>query len=312
MERKQSLSRIAYLIIAHHQPSHLARLIKQLEHSDDHFFIHVDRKQSIELFQNEVMTTENIHWISDRKSIFWVGIGTVLAEVELLRAAYQYGAFDQYILLSGSDYPIKPPEYIRSFLVQEKRIFIPVQGCIYPTTDRRFSDRFNHYHFINNDFLNPRGKHSNQFFFHQVRKYLNKHPLRRRIPENIQLYQGPTWVGLTHAFVKYLFTEVAIQKLIRFYKFMYCPDEMFLPTLVKTSPYANDLYFDYEKNTDGLNWLGLFYTDWHTPNVILPKTLVEEDFTALKESHIHALFGRKFDEVKSKELLLLVDKHLLK
>lgn len=306
-----SPSRIAYLIIAHHQPGHLNRLIQRLQHSNDHFFIYIDQRQDLQKFQAAVINQENCHWILRRKSIHWVGIGTVQAELELLKEAYQFGAFSQYVLLSGSDYPIKPLPYIRSFLLNEKRIFIPVHGCIYPTADERFRNRYDRYHFLNNDYLNPRGLRSNRFPFHHIRTYLTKHPISRSIPTQTRLYQGPTWVGLTQAFVDYLFREVDTRRLVNFYRHMYCPDEMFLPSLVKNSPFEKDLYFDFEQNTEGLNWLGLFYTDWHTPHVVLPKTLDASDLDALQNSHPHALFARKFDEEKSAELLTLIDETIL-
>ncbi len=304
-------SRIAYLIIAHHQPDHLNRLIQQLQHSNDHFFVYIDQRQNLQTFQAAVTNQENIHWILHRKSVYWVGIGTVQAELELIKQARQFGEFSQYILLSGSDYPIKPIPYIRSFLISEKRIFIPVHGCIYPSEDERFRNRFDRYHFLDNDFLNPRGLHSNRFPFRHIRRYLTKYPISRSIPAHTRLYQGPTWVGLTQAFVDYLFQEVHLDQLIKFYRHTYCPDEMFLPSLVKNSPFENDLYFDFERDTQGLNWLGLFYTDWHTPQVVLPKTLDSSDLEALQNSHPHALFARKFDEKKSSELLTLIDETIL-
>ncbi len=169
-------SRIAYLIIAHHQPEHLNRFIQRLQHPDDHFFIYIDQRQDVSTFQSSVFPNENIHWIKNKKRIYWVGIGTVQAELELLKATFTFGEFNQYVLLSGSDYPIKSLPYIRSFLINEKRIFIPVQGRIHPSSDERFQNRYNQYHFLNNDFLNPRGKYSNKFPYYQIRKYLDKNP----------------------------------------------------------------------------------------------------------------------------------------
>lgn len=304
--------KIAYLVIAHSQPGHLERLINRLYHPADHFFVLIDGKQPAGPFFRGLKHYPNVHFLTDRIPIYWVGIGTVEAELILFREALRQGPFVQYVLLSGADYPIKPLAYIRNFLLNETRNFIPVHGRVHPGGPSPFSERFTRYHFLNNDYLNPRGKYRNHRFFGRVRRFLEKYPIPRNVPGTRQIYQGPTWVSLTQPFVEYVLKTVAARPgIVSFYRHTYCPDEMFLPSLIKDSPFAETNYFDFERPMEGRNWLGLFYTDWHTPDVALPKILDATDLEPLRESHPHALFARKFDEKTSADLLNRIDEQLL-
>lgn len=303
---------IAYLLIVHSQPNHLKRIIRRLAHPDDHFFVLVDKKQHAAPFQQALSGLKNVTILPQTTSIYWVGMGTVEAELALFRAAFLRGPFAHYVLMSGADYPIKPMPYIRQFLLNAGKNFIPVHSRLHPGGPSHFTSRFTRYHFLNNDYLNPRGAYRNHRFFRQVRRLLEKYPIPRRMTRSRTIYHGPTWVSLTHSFVDYVLKTVSRQPSeLAFYRHTYCPDEMFLHSLIKESPFATSNYYDFERETDGKNWLGLFYADWHTPDVVLPKTLDTTDFNALKESHPHALFARKFDEKASAGLLDRIDEYLL-
>lgn len=41
------MAKLAYLIVAHHQPPKTARLVRALDDADSHFFIHIDAKVDI-------------------------------------------------------------------------------------------------------------------------------------------------------------------------------------------------------------------------------------------------------------------------
>jgi hypothetical protein len=97
---------IAYLILAHHQPRHLGRLVEQLDDGNATFLIHVDRKSDLAPFRRAVASTRAT-FLPERLSINWGGWNMVQATLDLLKRAKSKGAGDYYQLLSDSCYPIK-------------------------------------------------------------------------------------------------------------------------------------------------------------------------------------------------------------
>lgn len=305
--------RIAYLILTYNQPAHLARLIDRLAHPDDHFFIHVDAKQPIAPFRNVLAGRPNVHVLKKRRPLWWAGLSFVRTELDLFRAAHSLSdEFAQYVLLSGSEYPIKPLDVIRETLLTSTQSFVVAHDCVHPTPVRGFTERLTRYHFV--DFLpfNPRGPYHDHAVWAPLRRWLERHPIRRRVPADWRIYSGSTWVTLRPEAVEYLLSFIDQNpNWLNWFRFTYCPEEFVLPTLLKNSPLAHTLSYDYERGDSCANWMGAFYIDWHTPHVTLPKTLDDSDFEALCAAHPQALFARKFSETASASLLAHIDARLL-
>jgi hypothetical protein len=110
-----SPKKIAYLILAHTDPEHLHRLVKALDcHAD--FYVHIDKKSSIGdfLFLKNIC---NVFLTKQRVSVTWAGISMVDAICNLIVAALaNKKSYSHFVLISGSDYPIKPAEFIVEFL----------------------------------------------------------------------------------------------------------------------------------------------------------------------------------------------------
>ena len=101
--------RLAFLIVAHRQPDHLARLVHALDGPGCHIFIHVDRKSPLPPFTAAVPKQRNVVFLEDRLEVTWGKLGVVQATLALIDLALASGrAFRYFTLLSGSDYPIKP------------------------------------------------------------------------------------------------------------------------------------------------------------------------------------------------------------
>src|SRR5437764_14304565 len=118
---------MAYLVVAHHQPEHLARLIRAMDQENSHFFIHIDQNAAIEPFEAAVPRQANIMFLHDRVPVRWGELSVVLAVLKLLGAAVGSNrAFKYYTLLSGSDYPIKDRRAIHARLQASDREFIRI------------------------------------------------------------------------------------------------------------------------------------------------------------------------------------------
>jgi hypothetical protein len=106
--------KIAYLILAHNTPRQLLRLVKALSSRSCGFFIHVDRKSNAGEFSG--IKGDNIHFIQKRVPVFRNDFSHIEASLKLLQTAFaEPCSFDRFVLLSGSDYPLRSVASIERF-----------------------------------------------------------------------------------------------------------------------------------------------------------------------------------------------------
>lgn len=291
--------KIAILIMAHHQPSHLAKLIQSLNCDWVHFFIHVDKKADILEFTRLVPKSSNIIFLdtSQRVKVYWAGYSQVKATLNLLNAARSCREyFTRFCLLSGSDFPIKSINHIKSVL-DTKKEFIRI--------DRRLGDfdSNSHYKFV-------------RYFYFMDNPLLQRigwsGKVSRQSYKKITLYHGSTWWALTNDCVDYIIKFLKNNRdYICFHQWTLSSDEIFFHSIVKNSPFASNISHDFEKSSSSgdyfkLNEHGCTYVDWNVKNVTLPKVLDVEDYNNLLNSS--CLFARKFDQIKSSYLVEMLKK----
>lgn len=112
--------KICYLILAYNDPENLYRLINRLNDRAD-FYIHIDKKSEIKEFTTLFEDYPNVTFIKDRVKVYWGGFSIVQAELNLVETALsKNNSYMRYVLLSGSDYPIKDTKEIHRFFEQNK------------------------------------------------------------------------------------------------------------------------------------------------------------------------------------------------
>jgi len=118
------MKKIAYLILAHDDATHLSNLVKAIDYQCN-IFIHLDKKSDIDTFK-QCVDLPNVIFIKDRVAVTWAGISMIDAEINLLREALKNAeAYTHVVFLSGSCYPIKPIKEIHHFFTsQPQREFI--------------------------------------------------------------------------------------------------------------------------------------------------------------------------------------------
>ena len=80
--------KIAYLILCHDDPIFIRRVsIKLTEKTENHVFIHVDAKQSIHEFAEQLERVENVHLLKSRVPVFWGGMNSIRATIKLFEAS---------------------------------------------------------------------------------------------------------------------------------------------------------------------------------------------------------------------------------
>lgn len=321
--------RLAYLITAYDQPEHLHRLIDVLDDDGTEFHVHVDQRTNITPFAAGLEHRLNVHFTKDRIPVQWMGFSQVESILLLLAQALGKG-FDYCVLLSGSDYPIKPNANIRAFYERADQEFI----TFWRLADRpSWLSKIQYYYPIDRIPIwswskNSDGDYWCRLFWGRFHKYRHWMP-RRRFPFNLVPYGGCDWWSLSEACVRHVLRFVADNPAYsRFYRHTHCPSEMFFHTIVLNSPWAQRVrtFAEYEAWSartsgedkrkemsmlpeDGFN---LRYIDWsgqRTGEREAPAVLDECDWASLMQSS--DLFARKFDSARSANLLARIDREIL-
>lgn len=288
--------RVAFLILAHHQPRHVARLAAALAHPDAQVFLHVDAKSDLGPFR-EALAGVDVTVVERRLPVFWGGFSIVAATLLLLDEAVRAGDFARFCLLSDADFPLKPPGEIVRRLLASDREFLRVAESLASGGGRAAVERR---HFNDTALLNPR-RMAGGGMRRRARRLArsavgiaNAVLPRRVFPAGLVPYKGSQWWSLTGACVAYVRDFVRRNpEYVRFHRHVHCPDEIFFHSLVKASPFAERISHDLGRPIDdGVR--GVHYVVWKSG---APTVLRERDFPALAMSS--ALFARKFVEPRS-------------
>jgi hypothetical protein len=289
----------AYLIAAHHQPKHLARLIRILDGAECAFLVHIDAKVDEEIFKDAVGGRSNVIFSRRRRKVNWGGFSQVETTLVLLSEALGLDrSFHRFCLLSGSDFPIKRNSRILTEFATTKEFM---------RVDRRLDA------YENNEHCRYVGYY---WFMDSSSRSLKRLSgrLKRKPYKHIDLYHGSNWWALTRDCVDYVLRFLASNDGYRsFFKFARCPDEIFFHSIVKQSPFASKITHDFETKFDCAEYFqpneyGCHYIDWNAKIDKLPKILDLGDFDKLLGSQ--SLFARKFDEHKSSELIARIENML--
>jgi hypothetical protein len=310
MNRRGGLT--AFLIMAHHQPRHLARLVHALDCSWARSFVHIDRKVDVRPFHIALSRSSTVQLLDQRlrTKVHWGGFSQVQAALNLLHGATDSGVnFTRYVLLTGSDYPIKPLVEFPGRLAGDVE-FIAVDRLV-PTGGR--SDEFparnlNRFHFPDRPWLNPVTAPSMRLLSIADR-WLAAIP--RRMYSRFPLYHGSAYWALTGSCVRYILRFLQDNPdYSRYFRSTLSPDEVFFQSVVKHSPFAARISHDrtVTQSPPGRN-RGIHYIDWSESTATSPRTLQLEDFPALLDSN--ALLARKFSEERSAPLLDRLDRTVL-
>jgi hypothetical protein len=277
--------RIAYILLAHKLPDQLVRLVRRLDTGDTTFVVHIDRKAPAwvcHAVYEELGGESNVRFL-DRRRVVWSGFGHVRATldaIELLER--EEPEVDYALLLSGQDYPIKPPTEIASFLEEaEGKSFI-----------EHFPLPWRHWEQEHGGFSRL------EYPYVELGRRLVRVPIERRVPSWLTPYGGSAYWCLSRACLDEVSAFVANNsRFIRFFKTVKCPDEFVFQTILVNSP-LRDTLVDHT----------LTFTDWNTGSSH-PNILRKKDLVALAQSP--ALFARKFDAGVDGAVLDLIDEQLL-
>lgn len=304
---RENVVRLAYLILAHNAPTHLGRLIAALQPTGGTVFVHVDVRSDERPFREATMGMPVVFVpFHQRMAIHWCGFSMVEATLRLVKMAFTDGA-DRFVLMSGTDYPVKSPAALRAYLEQDLE-FIQIDRLLDPLGNSHF-DRCANRAFAGDFTLsNPRtGRPGLVNLVERVAAYLPRRTY------SLPIYYGPSWWALTRTAIADILRIWRDEPTaIAWFRFSRSPDEMVFQTLLKSSSRSHKLAFDatIPEFTIPRHRAALHYANWDRPNPAVPRIVEQEDYDEILASG--ALFVRKIDPVRSKNLIDNLDAYNMK
>ena len=278
------MTQIAYVILAHHLPEQLVRLVRRLDSPRAQFYIHINRRSDdtvLHAARAGLADLDNVVFLR-RHRLYWGGFGHVAATLEgLEELARRATPFDYVTLLTGQDYPIKPVSVIERTLAEgDGRSFMARDRMPGGVLDGM--KRITHWH--ERRLGVARGPHLHA-------------PLPRRFPDGMEPWGGSSYWWLTREAADHVRRWTAEHpRALRFFRHVDVPDEILFHTIVMNSPLRHLVVDDQ-----------LRHVDWTRE----PKPWIfrAADLETLRASP--ALMARKFDPSVDAQILDLVDAELL-
>lgn len=284
--------RIAFIVLAHHKPRDVVRLVKRLSVSDAPVYLHVDKKTDVTIFRqmiDELQKLPNLDLLP-RHRCQWGGFGMVAATLDGMGAALARGA-DYVVLLSGQDYPIKPYDELYKFLEINRGLSF-LEYFSLPREDwggEGGMQRFKHRK-VGMGPLTVRLRN---------RRFLSWLPCSYDVPHGYHPYQGGSW-WLMHASAvgEVLHHVREMPDFVRAFHRVSSPDESFFQTILLNSGHREWIVND-----------DCRYEDW-SAGEDHPAILTMNHFERLRQAR--GFFARKFDQSVDDNVLTRIDCELLR
>jgi hypothetical protein len=270
--------KIAYLILAHNNFIHLQRLIDALNEGDCRFYIHIDKKFPLPGIQGN-----NIIFLEDRVKVYWSTFSEVTATLKLMRRA-MHDDNDYFVLLSGSDYPVRSNGEIIKRLSAGKE-FVEIHLA---ANEPLRTTRFIYYYFNNVD---RRTKNFKTFVTRAIERTMRALHIRKRVP--FQLFWGSQWFALSKGCVQYVLQQAESKKYKTFRSSRFAC-ESFFQTIIGNAPFLNN------------SAPTLTFAHWEK-GAVSPSPMRIEYLGEIKTGSY--LFARKFND-QSSGIIELIDQQL--
>jgi hypothetical protein len=279
----------AYAILAHKNLDQLHRLVRTLDTGQASFFIHIDKKTDIVPYKQELDDLgrmPNVEFVRRYHSP-WASIGVVRAQRAAMETALRATQrFTHLTLLTGQDYPIRPPHEIDAFFDAHRGTSFMEYGA-----KNRRNFRMHRYRF-RNWWVYLAGRH--------WKVPLKKVGIRRSIPGGMKAFRGWAFFTLSRNCTRYAVRFLdANPRYFRFFKHTLFADEFFWHTLLLNSPLRETVanktlrYEPYEGGTGH------------------GRILRQEDLAELQILSSERFFAKKFDSTVDPDILDIIDRDLL-
>lgn len=280
---------LTYIIQAHRLPEQLARLVDRILMPGDHAWVHIDARAPLEPFtaaRDGRLLAADVTLL-ERRPTPWARIGLVEVTLDGFARALESGHdFSHLSLLSGQDYPIKPPAAFAAHLAARPRdAFIEYLALPGPRPGDELARLDRRWYWI--------GEHR----FSLPNRWLPL-PRTRPLPHGLVPYKGSAFFTLPRDLVAaVLELHAARPQLLRYLRRSFNPDEYFFQTTLVNSAHRDRIVGD---NLRLIDFSG---------GEIHPATLTCADLPRIAGSP--KFLARKFDAGVDAAVLDRIDRELL-
>lgn len=303
--------KIAFLNLCHCDPEIVSRTAKKLtKNKDFQMFIHVDKKSKITPFFKDLDGDENIHFLKDRKKIYWGGFNAIEATVLLLEKALRSSEeFEYFVLLQNLDYPFWSNKRINEFF-ESNRGTEYIRGCnIANSKDKHYQKKYRIYNKRDDDFYLKKHNKGRMLlkYSHMLIKslpYIRDNGVIKTEDKEYNIHYGAAQWAVTREcakyFVEFFYKNQDFNERMKTIQF---PDEEYFHTIVHNSQFKYKcIKYDEPEKRWLVNWRNLHYFEF--PNSVT--VFEEKDYEKIKQED--AMFIRKVRTGISDELLDMIDK----
>lgn len=275
--------RLAHLILAHHNPSQLERLIKRLIYTRTDIYIHLDAKTDSKEFSHLALL-ENVFFIDNRNAVTWANYSMVKATLDSFEEILSKGiAYSHLNLLSGHDYPLKRAAVIQKFFLANRDKSYMRFRQVEEEWQESMS-RFNLYSFGDYDFP----------FKFALQSIVNRVLPKKKLPMGLKPYGFSQWMAITPACARYVIDYLTKNPAVKkFFKRTWAADELIFQTILLNSELKDSVVNDH------LRYIKFI------AGASRPNTLTMDDAADLVDSN--KFFARKFNAEVDSEILDYLD-----
>lgn len=197
------------------------------------FFVHLDAKVKSfpELY---VSGQSSLTVLQDRIDTRWGDYSQIATELLLLEKSYAKGKYSHYHIISGTHFPVRPVNEIISFY--DKLNGMTVLSGLCQSSSVQEMLKLRHYNLFTRRLAY--GSDSSRALFQKMWRLSHEFQKLIKIKrhKDIAFYKASNWVSLSEEAVEYLLKER--NSIAKMFRWSFCGDEYFAPTLLKMSPFA--------------------------------------------------------------------------
>ncbi len=224
---------IAYLVLCHRDPQHIARLARKLtQDTDDRIIVHVDAKSDLAPFEAALRGIPRVDLLAQRTAVWWGGYSAVAATQSMLAHALRLPGVERFVLLQGADYPLRSNAQLHAFFAANPSTEF-IRACNASVSTSRY--------------LYAKARHPQWFdrpnpFKRIVNRVIRTADLKLKPPyvmrggQCMQIYYGCAQWAVTRSCAS-LFVECTDDAAFnRYFRSSFPTDEIYFHTIVHNSP----------------------------------------------------------------------------
>lgn len=227
-------SNVGFLLLVHEHPASWTGLVRRLLEAGSQVAVHLDadapdahRATLLASLADLPDVSSRLSW-AERQAVRWGEWSMVEATLAGLACFEKLAAPPAHVvLLSGSDYPIRPLEQLADFLARHPGTdFIDHADPerVQWVQDGNQTERYRHWYFVNWR-AHPR-------LFSALDALQRTLRIRRRPPPGLKPYIGSQWWTLSWKTCRAVLEKSRDPEIRRFFRWSWIPDELFFQTLV--------------------------------------------------------------------------------